>query len=173
MSSFLDPPEAPGPLDENTELYDFLQGAVFFEGGDDHEEIDELFSVWQACDGIINGGIGQLLVNGSGDGAEKAVSGLRRFGLPELADLLDEVFDALGPRPVPNDPGERLDWLGAKFGPLKGGGGAMRQMAPFLAPYNGRYYDLKAAIDAEHDGEGYLWRICRYIESRRAIFFPS
>jgi hypothetical protein len=174
MPSFLDPPEAPGPLDENTDLYEYLQSAIFFEGRDsDEEEIEELFFVWRAHEETINGGFGQFFVNGSGDGAEEAASGFRRFGLPELADLLDELFDAIGPRPVPDDQEKRLQWLGARFGPMRRGQSAVRQMGLFLAPYNRRYYDVKAAIDAEHEGEGVHWRICRHIESRRTIFFPS
>jgi hypothetical protein len=177
MTSFFDAPKAPGALDEATDLYAFVQSAIFYEADFDDDALklrEELFSVWRADEDIVNGGFAQFFANSSGDGAEEAVLGFRRFGLPEFADLLEEVYAAIGPRPVPADFDDRLPWLEAKFGDLgRGGGLAIRKMAPLLWPYDRRYYDLKAKIDAEHEGSGFLWRLCRAIDARRRLFFPD
>ncbi len=175
MSDFFEPPKTPRLLGDVPNLYDFVHSAVYFEGDSlDDEAADErerLFCLWHAHQDIQNGGIAQFLFNSAGDGAEEAVEGFREFGFAELADVLEQAFDSIGPRPVPDGRDERYEWLGCSAAEQPGA--TMRRLATALQPLTQRYNRLMAAIDAEYGGEGFLWRLCERIEARRSVFFPD
>ena len=166
---------APGPLSGNTDLYDYFETAAFFENRPEQaaELGEQLFAVWQADMELMNGGIAQLLLNGSGDLAEEAVTGFKTFGLPEIGALLAEAFEAIHPDAVPQDTEERRRWISEALGGAADFRELMSMLNEHMRGYNSRFYRLRQAIDAEHDGQGYLWRICSAIEKRRELLFSS
>jgi hypothetical protein len=175
MRDFFDKAEAPGPLGESTDLYDYFESAVFFEGrsGQGAEAGEQLFAVWQADMEIMNGGIAQFLLNGSGDVAEDAVAGFQTFGLPEVGEVLEQAFLSLGPDEVPQDAGERRRWIAGAVGGASDFRALRDTLAERMRSFDSRYYRLKEAIDAERGGRGFLWRICAVVEAHRDDMFPS
>ncbi len=122
---------------------------------------------------IMNGGIAQFLLNGSGDLAEEAVAGFQNFGLPEIGELLAQAFQSLGPDPVPPEADDRRRWLAESIGEAPNFQVLGRRLAEKMKPFDFRYYRMKETIDAERGGQGFLWRICAVIEAHRDMFLPA
>ena len=91
------------------------------------EEQFMLLSVHHVVWSIFGGGFDSGLDNLSGEFAEEAVIGLRRFGFTRHAEIMDQAWDAYGIRPIPRKCEERRNhFIRMKFVELPPGWSEMQ-----------------------------------------------
>lgn len=133
-----------------------------------------VFAIWTVTGQIENGGIAQVFYNGSGELAEDAVHGARRFGLNQLADILEEAYDRFA-RPVPIDREERWRLLEKMAGMQPHDSEDMEAVSKIFTKcsevfddLDDRYFDL-----LQEKNESILVTLARIIEARKGSFFKE
>ena len=174
-------PNWSGPIDKHGDLESFLwdqcnsfewpwndpDASAKLRAELDPERI-ELLAVMFADAEICNGGFTQYFLNSSGELAEEALHGFRRFGMSEFAELFDAAYNALGQRPMPADRDVREKLLFSKFGVPRDLEELFQLAEPTMGPFDEKYFKLAAWDDAR---DGFLQAICRYIDLNRSVFF--
>jgi hypothetical protein len=141
----------------------------------------QLYAMKAAHAGIVNGGFFQFLFNSSGELAEEAVQGFQNFGLPNVHQLLNEVFSCFE-RPISKERLKRINMLFEHFDPKKrafcdvGEVFALRSESPniyemsasFFDPFDDRFYEY---VDTRNHDLGFYAPACRFVSDHREIFF--
>lgn len=133
-----------------------------------------VFAIWNVTGQIENGGITQVFYNSYGELAEEALQGARRFGLSQLADILEEAYDRFA-RPVPIDREDRWRLLEkmARMQPhdsenMEAVSEIFTKCASVFDDLDDRYFDI-----LNESGESILITLARIVEARKESFFEK
>ena len=127
------------------------------------EEQLMLFAVHHVMTSISGGGFDSGLDHLSGELAEEAIIGLRRFGLVQLANIMDEAWDAYGIRPIPRKSEDRH----AHFAQME-----FVDLPPRWPEMQNEFYRLLHEKTSETGYVSILYSpIAKYINTHRNRFF--
>lgn len=179
-------PKWPGPSHEQGDLQNFLfdlSNSVECPWSEEDRanlgpEMVEFCAVMIADGEICNGGFTQFLLNRSGELAEEAMQGFRRFGMNEFAELCDAAYNLLGQRPVPRGQEERQRLLYSKFGAppdpdnMDDLDDFFERAEASMGSIDEQYYNF-CDIEKTFDHRGFVEPICGYIDKNWEIFFSA